>query len=121
MTASSEQGLNERAREAGAEGTVLKTGPAEELVRTLRLVLAGEPAFDVRHPPRAAGRAHLSQREREVLRLIASGATNKEIGVALGVAGETVKTLVTRVFGKLGVHRRAEAVSAAHRLGLLGR
>jgi DNA-binding NarL/FixJ family response regulator len=121
MTAVSEQGLNETAKEAGAQGSVLKTGRAEELVSTLRLVLAGEPTFDLRHPPRAAGRSHLSPREREVLRLIASGATNNEVGVALGVSAETVKTLVARTFGKLGVRRRAEAVSAAHLLGLLGR
>jgi DNA-binding CsgD family transcriptional regulator len=54
-----------------------------------------------------------------VIRLVASGATNQEIAAELGIGSETVKTLLTRVFAKLGVRRRAEAVSVAHELGLL--
>ncbi len=49
----------------------------------------------------------------------AEGATNREIATALGVGDETVKTLIGRSFSKLGVRRRAEAVAAAHKLGLL--
>ena len=119
MTANARQGFNEDAREAGAQGTVLKTGRVEELLATLRAVQAGEPSFDPRHPKRPPGRAALSPREREVLTMVAGGSTNREIAAALGVGGETVKTILGRVFAKLDVHRRAEAVSEAHRLGLL--
>jgi DNA-binding NarL/FixJ family response regulator len=119
MTPSPEPGLNELAREAGAQGTSLKSGKVNELLRTLRAVAAGGTAFDVRHPRRAPGRAALSPREREVIRLVASGATNREIARTLGVGEETVKTLLTRAFDKLGVRKRAQAVAAAHNLGLL--
>jgi len=119
MTANAERGFNESARDAGAQGTVLKTGHAEELLSTLRRALAGEDAFDERHPRRAPGRAALSPREREVLRLVAQGSTNQEIAAKLGVGGETIKTLMARTFAKLGVRRRAEAVAAAHDRGLL--
>lgn len=119
MTANAERGLNEAAREAGAQGTVLKSGRAAELLGALRSVLAGEPAFDYRHPRRPPGGGALSPREREVLRLVASGATNREIASTLDVGDETVKTLLARTFAKLGVRRRAEAVSTAHSRGLL--
>jgi DNA-binding NarL/FixJ family response regulator len=119
MTANPRQGFNEDAREAGAQGTVLKTGRAEELVETLRSVRAGEAAFDSRHPRRVPGRAALSPREREVLRMVAGGATNREVARELGVSDETIKTILARVFAKLGVRRRAEAVSEAHQLGLI--
>jgi DNA-binding NarL/FixJ family response regulator len=119
MTASPQRGLNEEAREAGAQGSVLKTGRLDELLATLRAVAGGQPSFDPRHPRRAAGRGALSPREREVLALVARGATNREIAAELEVHDETVKTLLSRTFAKLGVRRRAEAVSAAHDKGLL--
>ena len=119
MTAHAQRGFNEVAREAGAQGTVLKTGRVEVLLAALRSIADGEEAFDERHPRRPAGRAPLSPRERDVLRLVAGGATNREIALALGVGDETVKTLLARTFAKLGVRRRAEAVSAAHKHGLL--
>lgn len=119
MTANAEQGFNETARDAGAQGTVLKTGNVDELVDALRALRRREPAFDRRHPPRPPGRGALSQREREVLRLVAAGSTNREIAAELGVGDETVKTLLARTFAKLGVRRRAEAVSVAHERGLL--
>jgi len=118
MTANEERGLNELARDAGAQGTVLKGGSAE-LLESLRAVAAGEQTFDIRHPQRKAGHVTLSPRERAVLQLVASGQTNAEIAIALGIGSETVKTLVHRIFQKLGTRRRAEAVSTAHELGLL--
>ena len=117
--ANPERGFNESARESGAQGTVLKTGSAEELLRALRAVATGAESFDPRHPPRPPGHGALSPREREVIRLVAAGATNQEIAGELGIGSETVKTLLGRVFSKLGVRRRAEAVSVAHDLGLL--
>jgi len=119
MTANADPGFNEAAREAGAQGTVLKSGKAEELHSTLNTVSAGRPSFDARHPKRAPGQGALSPREREVLRLVANGATNKKIAEALSIGDETVKTLLARAFAKLGVSRRAEAVSEAHKQGLL--
>jgi len=119
MTANAESGLNEIAREAGAQGTSMKTGRSDELLTALRLVAAGGTAFDGRHPRRPVGLAALSSREREVLRLVAEGATNREIADRLEVGAETVKTVVTRVFTKLGVRKRAEAVAVAHELGIL--
>lgn len=119
FTANAERGFNELARESGAQGTILKTGRSDELLNALRLVAAGETAFDGRHPARPAGRGPLSPREREVLRLVAAGMTNKEIAGELDVGSETVKTLLARIFAKLGVKRRAEAVEVGHSLGLL--
>ena len=119
MTANHERGFNETARDAGAQGSVLKTGSPIELLETLRTVLTGRPAFDPRHPRRDPGRAALSPREREVLSLVAEGATNQEIAKELGIGVETVKTLLGRTFSKLGVQRRAQAVAAAHERGFL--
>lgn len=119
MTANPERGFNEAAREAGAQGTTLKSGSPPELLDALRALVDARSSFDVRHPPRPAGRAALSPREREVVRLVASGATNREVAAALEVGEETVKTLLARTFAKLGVRRRAEAVAEAQRQGLL--
>jgi DNA-binding NarL/FixJ family response regulator len=119
MTANAERGFNEAARDAGAQGTVLKSGKAEELISTLGTVAAGRPSFDGRHPKREPGRGALSPREREVLRLVADGSTNRDIAEALSIGDETVKTLMSRAFAKLGVRKRAEAVSEAHKRGLL--
>jgi len=119
MTAHYEPGFNEVAREVGAQGSVLKTGSSEELLKALRSVRDGRAAFDPRHPVRDPSRAALSPREREVLRLVAAGRTNRQIAEDLAIGAETVKTLVTRTFAKLGVSRRAEAVATGQRMGLL--
>jgi DNA-binding NarL/FixJ family response regulator len=119
MTANEQSGFNEAARDAGAQGTALKSGRIEELLETLRVVARGDSAFDARHPKRAPGRAALSPREREVLQLVAAGSTNKEIAATLSIGGETVKTMLARIFAKLGVRSRAEAVAEAHNRGLL--
>lgn len=119
MTANAENGFNESVRDAAAQGTVLKTGSVESLLEALRRAATGATSFDVRHPRRDARRAALSPREREAMRLVADGATNPQIADKLGVGRETVKTLLSRAFGKLGTTRRAEAVSEAHRQGLL--
>jgi two-component system, NarL family, nitrate/nitrite response regulator NarL len=119
MTANAENGFNESVRDAAAQGTVLKTGSVETLLETLRRAATGTTSFDIRHPRRDARRAALSPREREAMRLVAAGATNPQIADELGVGRETVKTLLSRAFAKLGTTRRAEAVSEAHRQGLL--
>ena len=119
MTANNEGGLNESVRESGGQGTTLKTGSPTELLHALRAVADSRDSYDPRHPPRAPGRALLSPREREALKLVAAGATNGAIAAALGIGEETVKTLLARSFAKLGARKRAEAVSRAHELRLL--
>jgi len=121
MTAKPEPGLNEVARAAGAQGTVLKRGRADDLLSVFRAVMEGGSTFDPEHPRARPdnGTTPLSKREREVLSLVAAGATNSEIARELGIGEETVKTLLARAYAKLGVRRRAEAVAAAHERGLL--
>lgn len=119
MTANAERGLNRLVRDAGGQGTLLKSGTRERLLEALDAVLAGQTSFDRRHPPREGGRAPLTSREREVLRLVAGGATNREVAAALEISSESVKTMLGRAFEKLGVSRRAEAVAVAQREGLL--
>ena len=119
MTANAERGLNETARAAGAQGSLLKTGSLDELLGVLRTVAAGATFFDPRHPRGTQAVAALTPREREVLGMIARGATNREAADALGIGAETVKTLLERAYAKLGVRRRSEAVAAAYEAGLL--
>lgn len=120
MTAVAEPGLNERAREAGAQATILKTSDRAELIGRLRETVSRGESFDPRHPRRDPAAKPLSPRELQVLELLARGYTNRQIAAALGVGDESVKTYLGRIYDKLGVRRRTEAVSVAHRLGLLG-
>jgi DNA-binding NarL/FixJ family response regulator len=76
--------------------------------------LAGEQI-----PLSAPGTAALSRRELEIVRLMATGATNRQISEQLGVGEETIKTMASRLFIKLGAKRRAKAVAEAHSRGLL--
>lgn len=119
MTANAERGLNEAARAAGLQGSVLKTGSRGDLLEVMDRVVAGETAWDGRHPARTENPVVLSPRERAALQLIAAGATNREAAEKLGVEPETVKTLLARAFRKLGARRRAEAVANAKQLGIL--
>jgi len=114
-----QRGLNENAREAGAQGTVLATGSVGRLLAAMRAVLRGEPSFDPGHPGRPSGPSALSRRERDVLRLVGRGATNREIARELEIGDQTVKTLLARSCAKLGVNRRGDAFAAARWLGLL--
>jgi DNA-binding NarL/FixJ family response regulator len=119
ITATPEAGLNESVLEAGAQGVVLKRGESADLLRALRQLAAGQPVLEAEHPRRPPGQVVLSPREREVLRLAAEGSTNQEIGTELGLGTETVKTMLSRAFGKLGARNRTEAVSIAKERGLL--
>lgn len=120
MTASAQPGLTEASREAGAQATLLKRRKRGSLLTALRAVAAGKTWFDPAHPVRPRAERALAPREREVLSLVAHGLTNREIAEQLTLGEESVKTYLERAFTKLGVSRRAEAVSEAHRLGLLG-
>jgi DNA-binding NarL/FixJ family response regulator len=119
---------------AGASGFLLKNAPPDDLVRAIRVVAAGEallaPSVTRRllgdfarqrgaglGPP--AGLDELTEREHEVLRLVARGLSNAEIAERLVVSGGTVKTHVARVLMKLGLRDRVQAVVLAYEHGLV--
>lgn len=111
--------------EAGATGYLLKDAPREELVRAVRAAASGESVLSPSVARRLMGQVRrpasetLSQRESEVLRLIANGATNRDIAATLFVSEATVKTHLLHIYDKLGVHDRAAAVGEAYRRNLL--
>lgn len=113
-----------RALEAGARGYVLKAGPPEDLFRAVRsaaeggLGLAPEVVGDLVGQV-VSPAPELTQREREVVRLMADGHSNRSIAEALYLAEATVKTHLVRIYRKLGVDSRAAAVAEAVRRGLL--
>jgi DNA-binding NarL/FixJ family response regulator len=112
---------------AGAAGYLLKGAPADEIARGVRAVHAGESYLAPRVAARLVshvgaprgGRPLLSAREREVLRLVADGQSNKQIARALGIAERTAKFHVTSLFQKLGADNRAQVVALAAQRGLL--
>ncbi len=103
------------AMEIGVSGVILKTRSADMLVDGLERVMAGERVgFESNASSRAAARVvDLSDRESEVLALIAKGLTNAQIAEELYLSIETVKTYVKRLYAKLDVHNRAQAAVAA--------
>ncbi|MFT7765604.1 response regulator [Clavibacter tessellarius] len=110
--------------EAGASGYLLKDAPPAELLAAVRAAAAGEsalaPAVASRLLARMrAPRVSLSSREIEVLRLVADGASNTEVGARLHITDATVKSHLVHVFSKLGVSSRTAAVAAARELGIL--
>ena len=113
-----------RALEAGARGYVLKAGPPQELFRAVRGAAAGALGLAsevvgglIGQAP--ADRAELSEREVQVVRLLAEGLSNRAIAETLFLSEATVKTHLVRVYRKLGAENRAAAVSEAVRRGLL--
>jgi DNA-binding NarL/FixJ family response regulator len=113
--------------EAGATGYLLKDAPRSELLRAARAAANGEavlsPAAAARlmSRVRSPGAGPLSQRELEVLELVASGATNREAAARLFLTEATVKTHLLNIYAKLGVSDRAAAVAEAFNRGLLTR
>jgi DNA-binding NarL/FixJ family response regulator len=120
--------------EAGAAGFVLKDASAEDLIAAVRAVAGGGAWFDPAVAPRilahyrrrvapaareAARLELLTERELDVLRLMARGSTNGEIASTLYVAEATVKTHVGSIFGKLGVRDRAAAIVFAYDHGVV--
>jgi DNA-binding NarL/FixJ family response regulator len=115
-----------RAVEAGAAGYLLKDLARGELASAVRAAARGEtvlaPTVAARLVDRLRARPerpHLSERETAVLRLVAEGCTNAEIGRRLFIGESTVKTHLLRAFTKLGVTDRTAAVTSALRHGLL--
>jgi DNA-binding NarL/FixJ family response regulator len=111
--------------EAGATGYLLKDAPRDELLRAVRSAASGEAVLSptvasrlldqVRQPAKET----VSQRELEVLQLVSSGATNREVAERLFISEATVKTHLLHIYAKLGVNDRAAAVGAAFERGLL--
>jgi DNA-binding NarL/FixJ family response regulator len=131
-------GLDEyvvEALRAGASGFLLKDSPAEDLVDAIRIVAAGEallaPSITRRLLDRVASRlppatenaipalSELTEREMEVLKLVARGMSNAEIAEKLVVSETTVKTHVSRVLAKLDIRDRVQAVILAYETGLV--
>ena len=115
---------------AGADGYVLKQTTGRDLCDTIRAAMPGEPGLS----PAVAGRLlallrrgegrgaqadRLSEREREVLGLLAAGLTSKEVARRLGLSPETVENHRARLLEKLGVTNTAAAIDLAHQQGLL--
>ena len=112
-----------RAVEAGAAGYLLKDASRAELAQAIRAAVRGEtvlaPSVAAKLVSRMRSPVDVSRREIEVLRLVARGHTNAEIGRELLISEATVKTHLLRAFGKLGVSDRTAAVTAALERGIL--
>ena len=115
--------------QAGAQGYLLKGAPREELFQAIRVVHGGgsllQPVVAARLLRQVSGASAmalpepLTERELEVLRLLAKGRQNKEIANELWISERTVKFHVSAILGKLGVGNRTEAVGKAAQLGLI--
>lgn len=112
----------QRALKAGARGYLLKSNPPQELVETIRHVHAGKKAI----PPQIAARLAehfsdetLTEREIDVLRHIAGGNRNRDIGERLFISEETVKVHIKHIMEKLGASDRTQAVAIAVRRGII--
>ena len=124
-TAYGERALLTEALDAGARGFVLKEAPLADLVRAIEIVAGGGTYVD----PVLAGvfatasvtdkLPSLTQREREVLRLLADGLSNEEIGKRLFISPETVRTHVRKAMRKLDADTRTQAVAKALRQSLI--
>jgi DNA-binding NarL/FixJ family response regulator len=130
LTSSADEWLILDSIKQGAKGFVLKDVDLTELVRAIRAVHRGQSAFDPRStgvvvrwmnssPRSGVSACDITPREREILALLARGLSNVAIGQRLYISAATVKFHVGNVMQKLGVRRRAEAVYAASKLGLI--
>ena len=114
-----------RAVEAGATGYLLKDSPRGDLLRAVRAAARGEAALSPSVATRLLGQVRapaqepLSQRELEVLEMVARGATNREAAAKLFISEATVKTHLLHIYAKLGVSDRAAAVAEGFQRGLL--
>ena len=117
-----------QAIEAGAEGYLLKDVKREELAQAIRAVQQGktplsplsrESLTELTASIKGTGRSYLSERELEILKLIADGATTREIGEQLFLSETTVKRDVQHIFDKLDVRNRSEAVAEAYKRKLI--
>lgn len=129
LTTFADEWLVREAIRQGAKGYVVKDVDVTELIRAIRAVYRGESAFDshsasavvswLRREPDTEATAQITPREREILAMLAQGLSNVAIGKRLYISDTTVKFHVTNLMHKLGASRRAEAVYAASKLGLI--
>jgi DNA-binding NarL/FixJ family response regulator len=125
FTASAEPSEVRRATAAGVDGVIRKTMPVAELIRCIREVVDGDKVLDadlagvVYSPDVDVETVPLSDREREVLALLARGMTNKDVAAALFISRATVKSHIENILRKLGASDRAGAVAEGFRRGLL--
>lgn len=131
LTVHEERSYLRELMEAGASGYVLKRSAAEDLVHALRVVARGDVYLDPSvaavvlgklaraHPQENRSGVELSERETEVLRLIAQGHSNKEIAARLAISTKTVETYKARSMEKLGLTGRADIVRFALQEGWL--
>lgn len=111
-----------RAVQAGAQGYLLKDAPQADMVEAIWAVYAGKRYFPRAIAERLAERmmrSELTARELEVLHMLARGLTNKEIGSALDISGNTVRNHVNSIIEKLEVSDRTEAATSAIHRGLI--
>jgi two-component system, NarL family, response regulator len=111
-----------RSIQAGARAYLLKSGTRAELLKAIRVVYAGErylPQEVAAELAHRLNRSELSERELNVLRLVAQGKTNKEIAMALDIAEITVKQHVGHILSKLGASDRTQAATVALRRGII--
>ena len=111
-----------RALKAGARAYILKGHVHKELLETIRAVYAGKKRIPAEVAAELADHAaddYLTPREIEVLRLVAAGNSNKEIGGQLSIAEDTVKSHVTSILSKLGANDRTHAVTIGLKRGII--
>ena len=120
-----DEALLTEALDVGVGGFVVKDAPLEELLQAVRTVGAGRLYVDpvlagaLAATSVGSGLPQLTQRERDVLRLLADGLSNEEIGKQLFISAETVRTHVRKAMDKLGADTRTEAVARALRFRLI--
>lgn len=128
LTATTDERVAARALEAGAEGFLTKHKPTSELISAIRAAMTGEVVVSSDMFPKVMAqlgmRSHqdgweLTEREVQVLELMATGLSNDEIGSRLYISRNTVRSHVQHVLQKLGAHSRLEGVLIANRAGLL--
>ncbi|MGZ4333221.1 MAG: response regulator [Gaiellaceae bacterium] len=118
-TADADEALAKDVARAGAAAIVLKASPLDELGRALETAVAGGSHLDPAIGKQAGARGKLTQRELDVLGLLAEGLRNEEIGTRLGISSETVRTHLRKASERLGAATRTQAVATALRLGLI--
>jgi DNA-binding NarL/FixJ family response regulator len=114
--------LAQRALKAGAQAYILKARVRRDLLETIRLVHRGAKRVDPQIAEQIACRMEddmLSEREIEVLSLIAAGKSNREVAAQLAISEETAKTHVRNILAKLGAHDRTHAVTLALQRGII--
>ena len=118
-TADGDERLAREVLDAGAVALVLKEAPLADLVRALEAALGGRSYLDPALARNPVPGGKLTQRELDVLGLLAEGLQHEEIGRRLGISSETVRTHLRKASDRLGASTRTQAVATALRLGLI--